>query len=257
MYNFEHEPEQQRLAERYSIARMMPSACAAELTAGTAEIGLIPTGAYTPELAVIPGCTIASMGAIRSILLVSRRAPEDIRSVALDTSSRTSALYTQILFRTWWNPAATFVAHAPELDAMLRVTDAALLIGDPALHAIEAPARPARQGLIYYDLGLEWQQRTGVPWVSAFWAARAGAIPEPAQVTRDFQDSRDAGLAHIPQLVAEWAPRLRLPEQTVREYLTGNIHYQLDAACLAGIEHFYRRALDCRLIPSVPAITLL
>ena len=253
IYDFEHEPMREALLERYAITRMMPSACAAALAAGNADIGLIPIAAYTPAMAVIPGCTVASLDHIRSILLVSRLPPEEVRSVALDTSSRTSAIYTQILFRTWWNPDTTFLPLAPNLDAMLRAADAALLIGDPALRALEA-RDPA---LLYLDLGHEWHRRTGVPWVSAFWAVRPEAIAHPSEVIEDFGHSRDAGLAHIEELVEEWAPRLTLPADTVREYLTRNIHYRLDQECLAGAELFYRQAYDCKLIPEVPRLSFL
>jgi chorismate dehydratase len=253
MYDFEHAPTQGALAEHYAITRMMPSACAAALASGDADLGLIPIAAYTPELAVVPGCAIASLDHIRSILLVSKCPVDQVRTVALDTASRTSVLYTQILFRTWWSAAATFLPHAPDLDAMLQVADAALVIGDPALYALEA----CDPDLLYYDLGHEWQRRTGVPWVSAFWAVRPSAIADPVSVIRDLSHSRDAGLAHIPELVREWAPRLRLPETTVHEYLTRNIYYYLDEACLEGIDLFYRHAFDCKLISAIPPLTIL
>ena len=255
MYDFEHPPTQAALADRYAILRMTPSACASALASGAADLGLIPIAAYTPELAVVPGCAIASLDHIRSILLVSKCPVDQVRTIALDTASRTSVLYTQILFRTWWNPAATFLPHAADLKAMLQVADAALVIGDPALYALEA--RSETSDLLYYDLGHEWQQRTGVPWVSAFWAVRPSAIRDATSTVHDLSRSRDAGLAHTPELVAEWAPRLRLPEATIGEYLTRNIFYYLNEACLEGVDLFYRQAFDCKLIAAVPPLTFL
>jgi chorismate dehydratase len=268
MWDFEHEPGKSRLAERYSIHQTTPAACADELMQGAADIGLVPvaTYAFAPSLAVIPGCAIASLGDIRSIILVVRHADgvRGARRIALDTSSRTSAVYTRILFHKYWNPAAEFVSHAPDLEAMLKVADAALLIGDPALLTLEdRAAREQRTGekLIYLDLGHEWHALTGSAWVSAFWAMRpegvhdAGADAEA--VVRDFQQSRDNGLAHVNDLVGEWSARLAVPAATIREYLTCNIHYQLDEACLEGLQLFYRYGMECGALPAVPELQFL
>jgi chorismate dehydratase len=268
MWDFEHEPGKSRLAERYSIHQTTPAGCADELTQGTADIGLVPvaTYAFAPSLVVVPGCAIASLGDIRSILLVVRHADgvKGARKIALDTSSRTSAVYTRILFHKYWNLAAEFVSHAPDLDAMLKAADAALLIGDPALLALEdRAAREERTGerLIYLDLGHEWHALTGSAWVSAFWAVRpeglrdAGVSADAA--ARDFQQSRDNGLAHIDDLVAEWSARLAVPAETIHTYLTRNIHYHLDEACREGLQLFYRYGMECGALPAVPDLRFL
>jgi len=268
MWDFEHEPGQSRLARRYSIHQTTPAGCADELIQGAADIGLVPvaTYAFAPSLAVIPGCAIASLGDIRSILLVVRH-PAGVtcaRKVALDTSSRTSATYTRILFHKYWNAQAEFVSHAPDLEAMLQVADAALLIGDPALLALEdRVAREQRTGetLVYLDLGHEWHALTGSAWVSAFWAvqeeglSRAGINAEA--VVQDFQQSRDNGLAHVEDLVAEWSTRLAVPAATIRTYLTRNIHYYLDEPCLEGLQLFYRYGVECGALPVVPDLRFL
>ena len=295
MWNFEHAPQAAELARRYEIEKMAPAACAQALGRGSADIGLIPIGAYgaipeptsglipglTPGLLVIPGCAIASLGSIRSLLLVIRAAedsPEPVNdgneepdleeptpgelarigTVALDTASRTSALYTQVLFRQFWRHTPRFLAHAPELDGMLQAADAALLIGDPALLALRD--RAARQGssgerLRYLDLGHLWHRATGTAWVSAFWAIRESSLRglsagERAGIARDFLRSRDAGLAHVEELVSVWAPRLKLRAETVRTYLTRNIHYALDGPAIAGVERFFAETYALGLVPS-------
>ncbi len=268
MWDFEHEPGKSRLAERYSIHQTTPAACADELVGGAADIGLVPvaTYAFAPSLAIVPGCAIASLGDIRSIVLVVRH-PDGVHGigrVALDTSSRASATYARILFHKYWNERAQFVLHGPNLEAMLRIADAALLIGDPALLALEdRDAREQRTGekLLYLDLGHEWHTLTGSAWVSAFWAVRldglrkAGASAEA--VVRDFQQSRDNGLAHTDDLVAEWSARLAVPAATIHTYLTRNIHYLLDEACLNGLELFYRYGVECGALPVVPRLRFL
>jgi len=262
MWDFEHEPEQSRLAEHYSIHRTMPSECAAQLEKGEADIGLIPIASYATiaGLSILPGCTIASMDRVRSILLVVRAGVElsRVRTVAADTSSLTSLAYTQILFHRYWSGTPEFVPHAPDLETMLARCDAALLIGDPALLALERQGeREQRTGerLEYIDLAHEWRERTGTPWVSAFWAVRNKALSETSRsaalVAQDFIRSRDHGLEHIEDITAEWASRIPMSPEDIRAYLTDNIHYVLDEACLQGMEMFFRYAEECGVLPAV------
>jgi len=267
MWDFEHGPEKSRLAERYEIRYSTPSRCAEDLFTGAADIGLVPAAAYAidPTMLILPGCTIASKARIRSILLVTGEdGPEAANTVALDTSSLTSATYTEIMFRKYWNPAAKFLPHAPNLDAMLATADAALLIGDPALLALEdAQSRLERTGktLLYYDLGYEWMQRTGVPWVSAFWAIRSAAAKELAfpreGLIADFVTSRNHGFSHTEDLVEEWSSRIAIPRTVIRTYLTENIHYILDESCMEGLRAFYRYAAECSILPPVQETRLL
>lgn len=264
MWDFEHEPEKSRLGERYELHYSTPSRCAEDLFTGAADIGLVPAAAYAidPTMRILPGCTIASKALIRSIILVTRDSgPEAANTVALDTSSLTSATYTEILFRKYWNPEAKFIPKEPVLDTMLASADAALLIGDPALLALEdSQARFDRtnETLHYYDLGHEWMQRTGVPWVSAFWAIR-GAVADELLAQRnrlvaDFVTSRNHGLNHTEDLVAEWSERIAVPRTIIRTYLTENIHYVLDQACIEGLETFYRYAAEYSVLPHVPEL---
>ena len=267
MYSFEHEPGRSRLASRYSIEETTPAECAARLASARADIGLIPVAAHTSSLAIIPGCAIASRDRVRSILLVVRQpdGAEDmtrVRRVALDTASRTSATYTRILFSRFWRTQPEFLPHAPDLEAMLAVADAALLIGDPALFALEdREARQRRTGerLLYLDLAHEWHRFTGTDWVSAFWSVRPEAIAglTPAQVVDDFQHSRDAGLANIPALADEWSARIAVPRATILTYLSQNISYHLDDAALAGLDLFYRYGAECGVLPQAPSLRFL
>jgi chorismate dehydratase len=268
MWDFEHEPNCSRLQERYVIHKTMPSQCAVELAESRADIGLVPITAYAtiPDVKILPGCTIASFGRIRSLQLITRadQPLKEIRSVATDTSSRATFTYTQILFRKYWNDKTTFLPHPPDLEAMLATADAALLIGDPALLAVEDQEnRELRTGekLTYYDLAHEWKQRSGVPWISAIWAVRPQAIQnaeiDPALIIEDFLNSRDGGLSHIEDLVAEWTTRIAAPPDTIRHYLTQNIHYILDEECIAGMELFYSYAAELGILPPVPDIRFL
>jgi chorismate dehydratase len=268
MWDFEHEPLRSELAERYEIHSSTPAECAARLQSGEAHIGLVPVAAYPslPNSVIVPRCTIASLDHIRSIVLVKprQRSMQEIQRVTLDTSSLTSATYTRILFQKLWHANPEFVAHAPDLDAMLHVSDAALLIGDPALLALEdREARETRTGqqLDYIDLAHEWHKWTGTRWVSAFWAVREDALSEStvsrAQLVEDFERSRDNGLAHTEDLVREWSSRVLVSAAVLRAYLTENIYYFLDDACLEGLDLFYRYAAECGALPHVPELKFL
>jgi len=266
MWDFEHEPGQSELAERYQIDWMTPAQCAERLALpaddpSAADIGLVPVAALatTPGLKIIPGCTIASKHKVRSILLVRRAGQplEEIRTIAADTASRASLAYTQILFQRWWNPEAVFLPHYPDLDPMLEMADAAILIGDPALYALEERQnREERSGdpLVYHDLAEEWIKLTGTPWISAVWAIRESAITNTGDhsletIAADFVNSRDNGLHNIEALVSEWSARLPIPANTIRTYLSANIFYKLDEECLTGLRHFYQLAAETGILP--------
>jgi chorismate dehydratase len=257
MWDFEHPPLNAALAERYQIDWMMPAECADRLANGTADIGLIPIAALatTPGLRILPCCTIASKGRVRSLLLV-RRADQPLsalRSVAADTASRTTIAYSRILFHKWGNPQVPFLPMAADLDSMLDRADAAILIGDPALLALEERAnRFERTGeeLVYHDLAEEWRTKTGLPFVSAIWGvAPAAGGPLDETIAEDFVRSRDHGLQNIEELAAEWSHKLPISEQTIRTYLSANIHYTLDEECLEGMRGFFRMAAEVGVLP--------
>jgi chorismate dehydratase len=266
MWDFEHPPLDAPLAMRYQINRMSPSECAARLATGASDIGLIPIAALatTPGLRILPGCTIASKGRVRSLLLVrhASRPLAALRSVAADTASRTTLAYARILFHKWGNPAVPFLPLAADLDAMLQRADAAILIGDPALMALEERAnRFERTGeeLVYHDLAEEWRSLTGFPFVSAVWGTACGG-PLDERVANDFIQSRNHGLENMDALVAEWSARLPIAEETIRSYLTTNIHYTLDEECIQGMKGFFRMAAELGVLPeyavSIPELAL-
>ncbi len=260
MWDFEHPPLNAELAARFQIDWMLPSECADRLATGKADIGLIPIAALAtnPSLRILPGCTIASKGRVRSLLLV-RRANQpltSLRSVAADSASRTTLVYTRILLNEWGNPGVPFLPMQADLDAMLDRADAAILIGDPALLALEERAnRFVRTGeeLVYHDLAEEWFTLTGLPFVSAVWAAALGN-PLDKSITDAFIHSRDHGLENIEALVQEWSVKLPVSESTIRAYLTENIYYKLDSECLAGMKELFRRAAEISVLPSYSII---
>ena len=270
LYDFEHDPRAAQLREHYSLHYTQPSACAAELAAGTSDLGLVPIAALTPQLAIVPGCAIASLGQVRSILLLVKNprqlsaanALRQVRNVAADSASLSSVAYARILFEHFHDTRPNFVEQPADPLAMLASADAALLIGDPALIAREHRAEIEAAidvPLLWLDLAELWRERTGLPWVAAVWAVRPEALTDlsPQQLSANLNASRDAGLAHIDQLVAEWTPRIAIPPATIRAYLTQNIHYTLDEDCLRSITLFRSLATQIGVLPALPALNML
>jgi chorismate dehydratase len=254
MWDFEHGDA----ARDFQIYYTIPSACAAALAANQADIGIIPAFTYAqiPDLVILPNIAIAAKGRVRSILLVSKKPIEDVRTVAVDTSSRTSVALLQVLFVKFFGGERELKPHPPKLDEMLRDHDAALLIGDAALKV------PLDAGFHQYDLAHIWQEKTGQPFVFAFWAVRLDALNRQAKglcLTKIFQQSRDRGLEpqNLDVIAREWSPKLQLSEDDIRSYLTGNIHYYLDRENHAGLKLFLQYSQEIGLIPAVPDLRFL
>lgn len=272
LYNFEHEPTASALRDRYERHYTTPAHCARELHSGNADLGLIPIAELTPELAIVPGCTIASLDEVRSILLLvknpERLPPADalsrVTTIATDFASRSSTAYAHILFEQFHNTRPVFTEQRADPAVMLGGADAALLIGDPALLAREHRREidtAFNQNLLWLDLAALWREHTQLPWVAAVWAVRPEALQlagiTAQQLIGDLNASRDAGLAHIEDLVREWSPRIPIAPETIRTYLTRNIHYTLDAGCLRSIEQFRALAAKLGTLPPLPDLNLL
>ena len=250
MWDFEHG----EAGRNFDIFYTLPSGCARALADGSADIGIIPAAAYAqiPGLQILPEIAIASRQAVRSILLVSRKPIEEVGTVALDTSSMTSVALTKIIFEKWLGGGRSFRPMDPIVENMLAKCDAGLVIGDPALQI-------DRTRYYTLDLAEEWIRHTGKPFVFAFWAMREDALREgdsSLDVAAIFRDSRDHGLqpASLEQISKEWSKRLTLSELEVHAYLTENIHYELDAACLDGLRLFYRYAAEVGALPQPPEL---
>jgi chorismate dehydratase len=265
MWDFEHPPLASTLAQRYTLHYTQPSLCADELLVARADLGLIPIASLTPDLAIVPGCTIASLNEVRSIQLIVKfpHTLETVRTIAADTASRSSLAYAEILFRKFLNTRPTFFPATADPIAMLKHADAAILIGDPALLALEAREQieAVIGACVWYDLAHEWHIRTELPWVAAIWAVRPEALVPPvltaAQLTEDLETSRNHGLLNIEKLVEQWTPRIAIPPSTIRHYLSSNIHYILNTDCIRAIERFRQYAAEVDVLPPLSRLCFL
>lgn len=213
----------------------VPAGCADQVESGAADIGIIPSFELTrQDLEVIPGAGIACHGPVRSILLVSSRPAAEIRTLAVDSNSRTSVQLARVILERRYGAEPRQVPHAPDLDAMLKIADAALIIGDPALRIeMNVP-------YYVYDLGAEWVEMTGLPMVFAVWAGHKGAIsPEVAEA---FRGSCRYGRERIEEIVVSESAARGFPPELVRRYLTQHIVHELGPREYEGMELFLRYA---------------
>jgi predicted solute-binding protein len=216
----------------------IPSVCADQMASGAADIGIVPCFELTrQDLEIVPGTGIACHGPVRSILLVSRRPAGEIRTLAADSSSRTSVQLARVILERRYGAEYVSIPHAPDLDAMLRVADAALIIGDPALRL-----DPALLPYEVHDLGGEWVEMTGLPMVFAVWAARRGAVTP--EVVEAFRESCRYGRESMEEIVAAESARRGFAPGLVREYLTRHIVHELGLREYRGMELFLRYAQE-------------
>ncbi len=255
------------LAEKYDLSFTVPSQCAEALRAGTADIAIIPAIEYQriPGLVVLPDLAIASQNRVRSLLIIAKKPIEQVRSIALDRSSRSTQALTRILAVEHWKIDAEFFETAPDLSAMLKRAEAALLIGDPALRisvAIEKKSTVSPQGRAVcqaatlgihgseifhvYDVVGEWRKYSSLPAVMAVWAARPEVVT--TELLADFAASRNFGLTHISAICQEAARELELPQPELESYLRQNIDFSLGEENRRGLERYFHEAAKLGLI---------
>ncbi len=232
---------------KYDVSFAIPAECADRLADGRADIGIVPVvEAARLGLTIIPGAGIACNGPVRSILLISKVPFGEIRTLAADTSSRTSVQLARVILAHRHDAEPRLIAHAPDLAAMLEAADAALIIGDPAL-AIDPSALAWR----WLDLGDEWKRMTGLPMVFAVWAARP-EVPETAYSADDFASSVRFGMANLDRIVEEEHSKRGMAAELVREYLTRNVVFDFGDNERMGMRRFL--TLVSELPSAAPAV---
>lgn len=225
----------------FDLSFSTPSACAESLKRGEVDIGIIPVIEYQriPDLVVVPEIAIVSRERVRSLLIFSKGDIREAKTIALDTSSRTSVTVTKILFSEYYKTMPKFDGCAPDLDSMLRYHDAALLIGDAAMRA-------SAKNLLVYDLAEQWHEFSGKPLVMAVWAVRRAVANRVSAKT--FFDSRADGMAHLEEIIRGESNRSGWTPEDIREYFTKDLDYSMSSDSLAGLDLFFDLARKLGLI---------
>jgi len=235
------------IPEEFDVRFDVPAKCAELLHAGKVDLGLIPAIEYlrgAEDYWIVPGVAIASEGDVASVAVFSRKPIDQVETIALDLSSRTSVALTGILCRKRWGIAPAFTPTDPDLTAMLERADAALVIGDPAM-AIDAAAR----GLHKIDLGGEWNALTGLPFVYAMWTGRQG-VAAPAQCAA-LRHAREQGEANLPRIADRVADGDAGQAERALRYLRDNLKYGLGEREAAGLRRFHELAVEVGLAAAV------
>lgn len=228
----------------FSLRFDAPAKCAALLHEGSIDAGMIPTIEYLrgPSYRIVPSVGIISEGAVASVAVFSSRPLDRVKSIAADTSSRTSTALAQVLCYEVFGIEPAFIPMAPDVASMLGRCDAALLIGDAALFLDHD-----RAGLLKTDLGAEWTTLTGLPFVWAFWAGRPGGLTQEA--VEALEGARDGGVEIADALADAYCG----PERAAagRRYLRENMRYILGEREVEGLKRYYELAEEHELVPRV------
>ena len=236
-WGFLHGPYQ----DAFELVFDVPSQCARRLSRGEVDIGLIPAIEYQniPDLRVIPDIAIASKREVKSVLFVSKVPLRQIKSIALDTSSRTSVVLLKILLQHYYGrDLIRYCDERPDPQSMLREHDAALIIGNPALTVSD-------HSLHVYDLAREWNRFTGLPFVFAFWAVRPGV--DLGEQAKFFTLSRDQGLKQVESIAKMYSRKLGVPVAEIKDYIR-TLNYSLDESNQRGLNTFFELAAQLGLI---------
>jgi len=245
--------------ESFELHFDVPSACASDLRNQRVDLGLIPSIEYARNPGsyyIVPDVAIGCRGEVLTVRLFFRGAVEDITSIAVDRSSQTSIALLRILMKERYGLEPTFEPAPPDLDQMLHSADAALLIGDPVLPLVDptltaaAPSHVGdRQSL---DLGREWVEFSGHPFVFAFWAGKPGAV-SPEQVEKLIR-ARRYGETRVAQIASAFQRARAGSVELYERYLQSHISFEFSDAEIAGLKEFYRLAHRHGLIDSEPEL---
>lgn len=232
IWGFLHGPQKGRAR----IEFLVPGLCAEAVRTGSADAGLVPVVEVARQgLAIMADTGIACHGPVKSIVLLSKTAPHHIRTLAADSSSRTSVMLARIILAERFGVRDLEVNPLPpDPRAMLARHDAALVIGDPALRLVEEGG--PGPGVAMLDLGAEWWRLTGLPMVFAAWAGK----PEAAERLRGihFDGSLGYGLTRMEDYLEDEAARRGLAAGAARDYLLHHIVYQIGEEERRGMNRY-------------------
>lgn len=220
-----------------------PSRSAQLLSEDRVDAALVPVIGFQmiDDVRLIPEVCVGAKHQVQSVCLVTKGEDlSDVKSVALDTSSMTSAVLTKIIFREFLNHEPEWRDAEPDINAMLLAADCALIIGDPALNI--KSQRSEISNLRSFDLAGLWHENTGLGFVFAMWMTRR----ETCDI--DFAAARDEGLEHLEEIITNYQAAIDIDRDWFRRYLTENISYTIDDRMRRGLELFFDLAAKHRLI---------
>ncbi len=227
-----------------------PSRLADLLSEGKLDIALVPSIelALHPEWSIVSDACIGCVGPVLSVKLMFRVPPADVRRLALDVGSRTSAVLAQILLKELYGVRPELLALPLGSSPAALQADAVLMIGDRAIRSQED------EFCEVWDLGDRWCRYAELPFVFAMWVARQGVLTQEAEVA--FAAARNQGCNNLQAIAKHESQAMQLPNELVEEYLCQNLYYRLGSQQRQGLELYYHKAARMDLIPSIPQVML-
>jgi len=232
------------------VVYAVPSQLATMLAAGEISAALVSSFEYfrTPGYKIVPKVSISGQDEILAVRAFSKLPWRLVQSVALDTSSLTSVALLKILLEDVYNTYPDFINNPPNLETMLSLADAALLIGDLGMLA-------QSDGLFTLDLGDAWRRLTGHPFVYAVWLGKEESLTP--ELVGALQTAKTWGLTQIETIALEQADLLNCPVALCRRYLNEIMDYDLGEDELAGLEEFGLRAYHHQLLPEIRSVDVM
>ncbi len=225
VYGFERGMMKDEIELRFDY----PSNIAQMLLTDEIDIGLVPIAAlvHLKEYHIVSDYCISSEGEVASVGIFSEMPLEKIEKLLLDYQSRTSVALAQILLKEYWKFSPMLENGGVDFINQISGSTAGVIIGDRAL-------KQHRHSAYYYDLGLSWQQYTGLPFVFAAWVSNK-PIP-PAFIDR-FNIANKEGLCHLNEIVQRFA----IPEFDLDKYYNEHIKFMLNTSKLEAIALFLEK----------------
>lgn len=237
----------EKRSDLFELQFHVPAKCASLLHEKSLDLGMIPSIEYLhlPNYHVVPDIAVTSDGPVESVALFTERPAAAIRSIAVDSSSRTALALLRILCAQWFEIEPKFVTLQPDLPVMLKRCDAALLIGDTALYTEHETI-----SLEKIDLGEEWKAMTGLPFVWSFWVGRENAVG--ASHIEALREARDSGLQCLDEIAEAHAPKGMEGNEVevAHDYLRDNMRYVLNDRCREALKKFFVSAEDLGIVPN-------
>ena len=227
-----------------------PARSAQLLAQSRVDAALVPVIAYQliEQVRLIPNICVGAREKVRSVCLVTKGEDlANVKTVALDVSSKTSVALTKIIFREFLNVEPSYRNAEPNIEKMLETSDCALLIGDPALliadsdkskSKVQSPKSKVQ--IRKFDLVELWKSFTGFGFVFAMWMANEEKIERAKSI--DFAAARDEGLAHLDEIISNYESEINLPREDFKKYLSENISYSIDDSMQKGLELYFKLA---------------
>lgn len=234
----------EQLAPEVQLVFDLPSRLADQLSAGQLDVALIPSIEMLQDRSyrTVSDACIACRGPVLSVKLFCRVPVDQIRTLALDEGSRTSAALSRILLKERYGiePALESLPIGEGIAASQ--ADAVLLIGDRAMHG-----QPGNFVEVW-DLGDEWVRWSKLPFVFAMWTARPGI--ELHELETALSAARDLGLANLETIARAEAAALGLTVPQCLSYLRDNLYFYFGPREQRGLKLYSQKAAKLGLAPA-------